>query len=153
MTHTDQQTQSGAPPGGRPRTHPVSLRTVLGSAIAVTAVAGAAVLGVGTLASDDQTEAAGHPPIAGQDLTDTSGAPSTSAIARVTEVPASAWSSTGRTPTCSIWSVPTLEVAPVPQSSLTEGVPYVAVCTGDADEETMFVFLYGHDNHTPAPRR
>jgi hypothetical protein len=178
------------------------------------------VLGVGTLASDDQTAATGRPPIAEQDgsratqgsgphgepaasatvsgrpwederfakcveaetrsravfsssddglpnpweagsiaakcylLTDTPGAQSTPASARVTEVPASAWSSTGRTPTCSIWSVPTLEVAPVPQSSLTEGVPYTAVCTDDAnDDETTFVFLYGHGKHIPAPRR
>jgi hypothetical protein len=86
-------------------------------------------------------------------LTDTPVAPSTSARARVTEAPASAWPTTGRTRTCSIWSVPTLEVAPVPQSSLTEGVPYAAVCTDDADEETTFVFLYGHSNRTSAPRR
>jgi hypothetical protein len=31
-------------------------------------------------------------------------------------------------------------------------MPYVAVCV-DADEETTFVFLDGHDNHIPATRR
>jgi hypothetical protein len=220
MTHTDQHTQSpGSPRGRRFQTHSVSLRTIVGSAIAVATVAGAAVLGVLTLAVDDQSEAIGRPlaaevageratqgsipdrgpvasaalsgrpwederfdkcveaetrsrPMASSDdglpnpweagsiaakchlLTDTPGAPSTSTSARVTEASASASPPTATTPTCSISSVPTLDVAPVPQSSLTESVPYTAVCTNDAnDEETTFVFLYRHDNHTPAPRR
>jgi hypothetical protein len=219
MTRSDQHTQPpGAPRGRRPRTRTVSVRTVLGSAGAIATVAGAALLGVLTLAVDDQNEAAGRPAAAEQDssrpsqgsvpdrgpaaavpvsgrpwederfdkcveaetrsrpktfsddglpnpwvagsiaakcslLTDTPGAPSTSTSARVTEVPANASPLTDKTPSCSIWSVPTLEVAPVPQSGLTEGVPYAAVCTGDADDETTFVFLYRHDTHTPAPRR
>jgi hypothetical protein len=74
-----------------------------------------------------------------------------SRVPRVTHASTSAWPAAGQAPTCSIWSVPTLGVAPVPQSNLTGGVPYVAVCT-DADEETTFVFLYGEDNHTSAPR-
>jgi hypothetical protein len=44
-------------------------------------------------------------------------------------------------PTCSIYSVPTLDVAPVPQSHLVEGAAYTVVCV-DGDEETAFVFLY-----------
>jgi hypothetical protein len=74
-----------------------------------------------------------------------------SGVPRVTHASPSAWPTAGQAPTCSIWSVPTLEVAPVPQSNLTDGVPYVAVCI-DADQETTFVFRYGQDNHTPAPR-
>lgn len=280
MTRTDQHTESPtAPRGRRRRARSVSLRTIFGSA-AIATVAGAVVLGVLTLTTDDQNEATGRQPIAEQAgsrasqgpvqdqagppggrapacwwtseantpvfptadlggppnpesilifercngewtgniawsnpgdgpdagpaasatvsagareherfakcvegethsramvsssddglpnpweagniaakcylLTDTSAAPSTSASARLTEAPASASPPTGNRPTCSIWSVPTLEVAPVPRSSLTEGVPYAAMCTEDADdEETTFVFFYGHDT-PPAPRR
>jgi hypothetical protein len=220
MTHTDQHTESpGSPRGPRYRTRSLSLRTALGSAVVLATIAGAAMLGLLTLAVDDQSEAIGRPlaaelageratqgsipdrepvasaavsgrpwenerfdkcveaetrsrPVASSDdglpnpweagsiaakchlLTDTPAAPSTSTNARVTEAPASASPPTEKTPTCSIWSIPTLDVAPVPQSSLTESVPYTAVCTDDADdEETTFVFLYRHDNHTPAPRR
>lgn len=152
MTHTDQHTQApGAPPGRRSRTRSASLRTVLRSAGAIVTVAGAAMLGVLALAVDDQNQATGRPLATEQ-------ASSRATQASVPDPgpaasPTASWPTTGKTPTCSIWSVPTLEVAPVPQSNLTEGVPYVAVCTDDSDEETTFVFLYGHDNHTPAPRR
>lgn len=73
------------------------------------------------------------------------GAPSSSANVEDAGNPPSALPSSGKTPTCSIWSVPTLEVGAVPRSNLTEGVPYVAVCTDDAGEETAFVFVYGND--------
>ena len=137
MTPTDQHTESpGTPNGRRPRTRFVSVRTVLGSAVAIATVAGAGVLGFLTLAVDDESVATGRPASGGA----------------LEEAPASAWPATSGTPTCSIWSFPSLEVPSVPQSNLTEGVPYVAVCV-DADEETTFVFLYGHDNHTPAPRQ
>jgi hypothetical protein len=216
MTHTNQHTQSGAPREGRSRTRSVSVRTALGSAGAVATVAGAAVLGVLTLAADDQNEATRYPLAAEQDSSHTtqsavqdhagpsggrapagvreherfaacveaetrsltmasstddglpnpwqvgnlaakchlvgSGAPSTSAIGSVTEPTTSTSPPTGTTPTCSFWSIPTLEAAPVPQSNMTEGMPYVAACI-DADEETTFVFLYGHASHTPAPHR
>ena len=129
MTHSNQHTEStGAPSEGRPRTRAVSARTVLGSLIAVATVGGAIVLGVRTLADEDESMATRRP--------------STSASAGDTEASASAWTNTGTTPTCSIWSFPSLETAPVPQSNLREGLPYVAVCV-DGDEETTFVFLYG----------
>jgi hypothetical protein len=47
----------------------------------------------------------------------------------------------GEALTCSIYSVPTLDVAPVPQSHLVDGAAYAAVCV-DGEEETAFVFLY-----------
>jgi hypothetical protein len=68
MTPTDQHTESlGTPNGGQPRTRSVSVRTVLGSAVAVATVAGAGVLGVLTLAAGDQSEATGRPLAAEQD--------------------------------------------------------------------------------------
>jgi hypothetical protein len=67
MTHIDQHTQAlETPPGGRPRVRPASRRAALGSAVAVATVAGATVLGVATLASDDQNQVTGGPPSADQ---------------------------------------------------------------------------------------
>ena len=67
MTHIDQHTQAlETPPGGRPRIRLASRRAALGSAVAVATVAGATVLGVATLASDDQNQVTGGPPSADQ---------------------------------------------------------------------------------------
>ena len=67
MTHIDEHTQApGTPIRGQRRARPVSLRAVLGSAVAVATVAGATGLGVATLASDDQTKVTERPHIAGQ---------------------------------------------------------------------------------------
>jgi hypothetical protein len=74
-----------------------------------------------------------------------SGASPTLATGTGTGDPVSAGPTAGETATCSFWSLPTLEVAAVPQSELVEGVPYVEVCVDDAGEETAFVFVYDRD--------
>ena len=62
MTHIDEHTQAPETPiRGQRRARPVSRRAVLGSAVAVATVAGATVLGVATLASDDQNKVTERP--------------------------------------------------------------------------------------------
>ena len=57
--------------------------------------------------------------------------------------PARAGSPVSTSVGCSTYSVPGLDVAPVPVSTLTDGVPYVIVCTDTHGNELINqVFIY-----------